>query len=401
MHICFTTIDYHQKKQGGGIASYLDALCPALVELGHQVTIIGPGSEASDAVNDSGVRVIQKPLGSIHWYLYKLRFPSWLYLLVREWEWSNSLFSQLLQLQRISPIDIIESHEVGLWQLVRKKTSLPPVVVRLHGSPYIFRKFSGKKASFGERVLHRLELKWLTKVAGISAPGRFHADFYEKILGRRVTAIPNPLAKSFLITSTPRTIPNIPIILYTGRIGYVKGSLILIEAFGRLLKHFPHARLIIAGARHNSISEATWQATLEEAGVSSNFDQLGHVPFEELQQYYSKASIFVMPSYYETFGISVIEAMAHGLPVVATRAGALPELIQDGINGFTVETGNPSALASAMQKILDDPQRALTMGKKGQERVKREYTPEVVATKLASFYIQKGKDERTAIRRKS
>ena len=69
----------------------------------------------------------------------------------------------------------------------------------------------------------------------------------------------------------------------------------------------------------------------------------GHVPHEQLEEWFSKASILVLPSFYETFGLSALEAMVYGLPVVAARVGGLPELIIDGVTGLLFEAGNEQA----------------------------------------------------------
>lgn len=387
MHICFSTIDYHQRTQGGGIASYLDALCPALVKLGHQVSIVGPGKEKNDFVNEHGVRIIQRPLGSIHWYAYRLKLPGIIYLPLREWEWSRSLFGAILYLHMETPVDFIESTEIGLWKLVSNRNGLPPVVVRLHGSSFIFRTFSGQQPTKGEKLMHQLELSWLKRVAAISAPGQFHADYYRALLGREVTAIPNPLAHRFFFNSEPG-IKNTeaPKILYTGRIEYRKGTLVLVKAFGMLLKSFSKAQLIIAGARHNSISESEWQNAIKEAGIEDNIQLPGHIPFELLQSYYSEASIFVMPSYYETFGISVIEAMVHALPVVASNAGALPELITHLENGMLVAPGDATDLCNAIESILLNEKMASKMAIANRKKVLEAYTPEAIAVKTMGWY---------------
>jgi glycosyltransferase involved in cell wall biosynthesis len=390
MHICFSTIDYHQKAQGGGIASYLDALCPALVKLGHQVSIVGPGKEKKDFVNKHGVRIIQRPLGSIHWYAYRLKIPGPLYLLLREWEWSRKLFVTVLKLHKETPIDLIESTEVGLWKLVSNRKLIPPVIVRLHGSPFIFQIFSGHQPTKGEKLMHLLELRWLKKVSAVNAPGQFQADYYQRLLGRDVKAIANPLAYSFLSNNEPG-IKNtkIPKILYTGRIEYVKGTLVLVKAFGLLLKKFPKAELIIVGARHNSISEREWQNAIKDSGIECNIKLTGHIPFEFLQSYYYEANIFVMPSYYETFGISVIEAMVHGLPVVASNAGALPELITHFENGILTTPGDAKELCRAMETILLNEELACNMAIANRKKVLEKYTPQAIALKTIAWYKEK------------
>lgn len=387
MHICFSTIDYHQDNKGGGIASYLDAIAPALIAMGHKVSIIGPGKVKSTKTDENGVRIIQQPLGNYHWYAYRLKFPSVFYLLWREWEWSWWLYKAIRELHRRDPIDILESHELGIWYLVRKRSKLPPIIVRLHGSPYIFRVFSGQKPSLGEKLLHWLELKWLKKIKGISAPGQFQAQYYEELLARKIERIANPVAPHFLAEGFSKKEPiNPPQVLYTGRIEYRKGTLVLLKAFGLVIQRLPNVQLLIAGERHNSISEELLQQTITEAGIADNLCLLGHIPFKRLQEYYSTSNVFVMPSYYETFGISVIEAMAHGLPVVATKAGALPELVVHQENGLIIGAGDIKALADAIIYLLNHPAMAQEWGQKGKEMVEKQFIPGTIAEQLVSFY---------------
>jgi glycosyltransferase involved in cell wall biosynthesis len=113
---------------------------------------------------------------------------------------------------------------------------------------------------------------------------------------------------------------------------------------------------------------------------------LGHVPWQQLADLYRRASVFVMPSFYETFGISVIEAMAFGLPVVATRTGGLPEVVDDGVTGILVPAGDAEALADALIRLLRDPDLRRRMGQAGQERVRAEFTIDRVVSQTLAVY---------------
>jgi glycosyltransferase involved in cell wall biosynthesis len=113
---------------------------------------------------------------------------------------------------------------------------------------------------------------------------------------------------------------------------------------------------------------------------------LGHVRWDQLAELYRSASVFVMPSFYETFGISVVEAMAFGLPVVATTAGGLPEVVENGVTGILVEPGDPQALSDALIQLLRDPDLRQRMSRAGQERVRAEFTVDQIAPQTLEIY---------------
>ena len=93
-----------------------------------------------------------------------------------------------------------------------------------------------------------------------------------------------------------------------------------------------------------------------------------------------------MPSYYETFGISVIEAMAFGIPVVATNVGGLPEVVENGVTGILVPPGDIQALADAIVYLLSNSQLRLQMGEAGKSRVLSEFTVDLVSEMTMDKY---------------
>jgi glycosyltransferase involved in cell wall biosynthesis len=85
----------------------------------------------------------------------------------------------------------------------------------------------------------------------------------------------------------------------------------------------------------------------------------GLVPHTDVPEYYANADIYINPSFYESFGMSIIEAMGAGLPVVATRVGAVPDLISHGQNGLLVDAASPLAIADAVGSLFANPGMAL------------------------------------------
>jgi glycosyltransferase involved in cell wall biosynthesis len=111
----------------------------------------------------------------------------------------------------------------------------------------------------------------------------------------------------------------------------------------------------------------------------------GHVSYARLAAEYHRATVFCLPSRQEGFGIVFLEAMAAGLPIVAARAGAAPEVLAGGECGVLVPPGDPEALAAALDGLLDDPERRATLAQAGLARVKRFDAPAVAAEFLEAI----------------
>lgn len=106
-----------------------------------------------------------------------------------------------------------------------------------------------------------------------------------------------------------------------------------------------------------------------ELGLGRRVEFLGHVAFDRLAGEYRRADIFCLPSRQEGFGIVFLEAMAAGLPIVAARAAAVPELVSDGESGILVAPDSPGDLAAALDRLLSDPEERRRMGETGRRQV--------------------------------
>jgi glycosyltransferase involved in cell wall biosynthesis len=93
-----------------------------------------------------------------------------------------------------------------------------------------------------------------------------------------------------------------------------------------------------------------------------------------LARHYAESSIFCLPTVHEPFGIAFVEAMMHRLPVVATRVGAVPDMVDDGVNGYLVSPGDARALAEALCKLLADPAHCGALGARGYQKAAHLYT---------------------------
>ena len=131
-----------------------------------------------------------------------------------------------------------------------------------------------------------------------------------------------------------------------------------------------------------------YRSLAEELNVSRYVNFLGFIEHEQMPQYYAQADLFVLPSRRESFGLVLAEAMACGLPVVATTAGAIPEVVEDGVTGILVPPDDPAALAQAITSLLSDPDKMKTMGARGKARVEKHFTWDRVAQRVIEGYRQ-------------
>jgi glycosyltransferase involved in cell wall biosynthesis len=117
----------------------------------------------------------------------------------------------------------------------------------------------------------------------------------------------------------------------------------------------------------------------DDLALGGRAEFLGHVPFDRLAAEYRRADVFCLPSRQEGFGIVFLEAMAAGLPIVAARAAAVPEVVLDGVCGILVPPGNPEALAGALNRLLSSAVERHRMGEAGHRRVSIYDAPLVAA----------------------
>lgn len=158
-----------------------------------------------------------------------------------------------------------------------------------------------------------------------------------------------------------------PRLLFVGRDFTRKGGGILLDAFRRVHAQRPDAELTIVGPPEAPPSQhgVRFVPPIERSSASAE---------EALRVLYADATVFVMPSLFEPFGIAFLEAMAHGLPVVATTACAMPEIVKDGVTGALAPPGDAIALADRILDLLSDAGRLRAMGEASRQRQLALYT---------------------------
>ena len=200
-------------------------------------------------------------------------------------------------------------------------------------------------------------------------------------------------------------------ILFVGRLSPEKGVHVLLEAFERVIARVPDAELNLIGPNALAPKQFVdpfdrdpqlvavksfygdpegYLARLRDDLSPAARDRVkffGRIPNAHLAEHYRRSRVFVFPSlWHEPFGMPILEAMASGLPVVATRGGAFAETVDDGKTGLLVARGDPVALAEALERLLTDEGLARGMGEAGRKRAEDHFSWDAKVEELKRLY---------------
>ena len=159
-----------------------------------------------------------------------------------------------------------------------------------------------------------------------------------------------------------------PQLLYVGRIAPIKGLQTLLDAMGCLRGAGHSARLVVVGGdtdERRDSHEADLRRRVQRQGLGDAISFVGAQAQDRLRDYYVAADATVLPSYYESFGMVALEAMACGSAVIASRVGGLQTTVRDGVTGVLVPEGDPCALAETIARVLDDSALRWRLGREG------------------------------------
>jgi glycosyltransferase involved in cell wall biosynthesis len=227
----------------------------------------------------------------------------------------------------------------------------------------------------------------------------------------RVHTLPNGVDLECFQPAAAPAPPERPRIVFAGRVSPEKGLHVLLDAMHHVIREFPQARLEIVGP--DAAQPAHYLAALRNPLVDPRdpafaslvtghyagrlkvrcrselpgrvIFSLGSVPQDELSFRFSHATLVVNPSLVETFGMTILEAMANGLPVVATTVGGIPELVRDGATGLLVGTNDAHALGEAMCAIIRDPERGRAMGSRARQIAEAEFGWDTIVASYADL----------------
>jgi phosphatidyl-myo-inositol dimannoside synthase len=283
------------------------------------------------------------------------------------------------RLRALGPFDLVVGFDLDGFLLPRSADL--PFVLCLKGVAADEARFESGSQRKELEIIARLEARNARRSGRIVVPSRYSAETAARLYGLALDSlriVPEPLDpdpwRRLALDSPPR--PSVPTLLNVAHQYPRKDTATLVAALPLIRRQVPEARLRVIGGGPEL------EALRDQArrlGLADHIRFAGSVPGDEaLRRAYFQAHVFCLPSRQEGFGIVFLEAMAAGLPIVAARAGAAPEVVEDGRTGLLVPPGNPEALAAAVVRLLQTPDLARTLGEQGRRRIHR-YHPTTVA----------------------
>lgn len=373
----------------GGIGTYTGVLGTALAELGHDVRLVLRGWEQDGIETLGGLTVHRVTVPEPSWRRGTVRAVSRLFV-TRESLQFSARVARLLCRLRPEVVEAAEFHAPALVAALRTRLGFraPPVIVRLHAPSFLTANLAGEPSDLDLRAGEGLESLSAHCARLISSPSTSLADRVAvrwRVSKRRIRVVPNPIDDSHF-TPGPEDAPAPGSILVVGRVERNKGQDLLVEALPAITRQVPDARLHFVGA--DGGSRKALQRRADALGVGDVVTFAGPLPRLELPAVYRSASVCVVPSRFEAFSYTALEAMASGRPVVAARTGGLPEMIDDGRDGILVEPESSAALAAGITGVLVDRQSQRRLGSAARERVLSSFAAHKVAAWMVETYAE-------------
>lgn len=372
MHVCMLT-DYFLPHLLGGTERVVYEVSKRMIKHGHEVTVL--------TLSDHGHEEFSQEEGiSIH------RIPgvSLTKLVGAQLTVSPFSLTETNRILRYIQPDIIHAHN-----LYFNLTAVAPVVKRWRHLPLVTtlhlprmrygRAMLDGIISLYQRTVCEFIVRSSDRLTAVSKSVLKHAIEDLKIPPSKITIIPNGVDASVYAPGSHRS--ENPVITYVGRLIGNKGPQYLIQAAPKILKSHPevHIHIVGEGPLKNYLMKQVATEKLE-----NNVHFLGNVA--DTIPILQGTSIFVRPSLAEGMSLAILEAMACGLPVVASNLEGNAEIVENNITGFLVPPADSGALGEAVEYLLSNPEIAMEMGRKARKKTEKSYDWQRIADLTLAIY---------------
>lgn len=375
-------------RTANGIATAVFHLAAGLESSGHEVTILAHAIDASHS--HARVVPVEQPRTTLLDRAFRRFFPD---------QWFARSMAKvhsvaIKQAQARYGVEIVVMEETQGWVgKTRRRVSLP-MVATLHGPWWLHRVTGSAADDVASARREAREANGLTFVDAITSPSRDVLQRTESIWGlpdcpKAVIANPVPLPDDPL-TLTPDLLERV---LFVGRFDHIKGGDVVVDAFALIAAANPHCKLSFVGPdvgiprADGSIEMLADRLAKLPAEIRSRVHVFGSRSREEIAVHRTQHGITLVASRYETFGGTLVEAMAIGSAVVCTRVGGCQENVADNQTGLLVPPEDAAALAAACLRLMVDPQLSRTLGRAARRHVATTLAPEIIGGQLAAFLL--------------
>lgn len=386
MRIAFVTFEYPPFIIGGA-GIYALNITRELAKLGHQVVVFTPDILESKSRSDLYNLKIQKVYTNKKLPFKALQF------------WSR-LPKEVKKFEKDTPFDILHFNGISYWFL-KKRLSKAKHIVTVH--------------HLVKDAIKNNKLNIISRIKDISSENSFIISFLEKKCIKspdKLVAVSNFTKKqivesygidpgkikviyngidlngySFPYEEISRikkqlNLTEKPILLFVGRVNDPRKDLgFLLRSIKRVLEEVDVTLLVVGKG-----DQTEARVLIDSLEISNNVVFTGFVDDNSLKKYYSLCDIYICPSKLEGFGLTIIEAMKAGKPIIATNVGAIPEIVKNEVNGILVKSGDVDELCKVICNLLKDQKKIDIMGKKNAEEVSNKYSWKKTARKIMEVY---------------
>jgi glycosyltransferase involved in cell wall biosynthesis len=349
----------------GGAEMVVLRLAEGLRERGHRIVPVGPD-------RGCGWLAAQFRERGFDPRTFSLRRPL-------DWQCLTGLVDTL----RAEHVDAIHSHEftMAIYGAAAARWLGVPHIITMHGNQHVTTKWR-------RRVSLQMAFRASKAPVAVSADTRRHLDGELSLPPGRLRVIPNgvpiPVGDAGAVRSELGLAPDELLILAVGSLVPRKGHAVLLQALASLPAGGARARWRLAiaggGSEHDALA-----AQIQALGLGRSVVLLGHR--DQVGPWHVAADIFVMPSLWEGLPLALLEAMATGSAVIASRTSGIPEAVTDGVEGLLTPPGDVAALASALDRVLRDAQLRATLGAAARDRVAREFSMARMTAEYEALYL--------------
>ncbi|NRD19642.1 glycosyltransferase family 4 protein [Winogradskyella eckloniae] len=384
MKILFFTNEYSHPKlpPNGGVGTFFKTISYELIKKGHEVHIYG-FSKKSYSLNDNGIKITffkqyfkAHPLAELMRSLSARLGLSKItaYWLAKERQF---LAKQLKTYSTQNQIDIIQSFTFNGFTAYWDNSI--PLVTRFHGSRGFWHHYLGHK---NDALKIAMEKKALLATPFTVANSYFSKDFIKSYYNVDVdTVIPNGINTN--VFSPDHSVKEIPkSIFYIGTLSKAKGVQDLVEIFNAIIKEEPNASLHLIGRGAKYWDYLKAEVFTKEALNKTTY--YSHIPFDQIPKKLSEASIIAVPSKGETFGFTIVEAMALEKVTIVSNIPVAQEIINHGIDGFIAKDNND--FKNIILNIFKNTEETKPIKKQARQKVLSQFTQEKMTDNTLAYY---------------